>query len=129
MLGGVENQRSGVRQHAPLGRTAVSVSALALGGAPLGNLYQAVDDKEAQRVVDAAYAEGIRYFDTAPLYGSGLSETRMGRALSAWPRGEYVLSSKVGWLLEEDASIVADGPYVGLPGRRRRCDYSRDGTL
>jgi D-threo-aldose 1-dehydrogenase len=105
------------------------VSALALGGAPLGNLYHAVDEAEAQRVVHAAYAAGIRYFDTAPLYGSGLSEMRMGRALAAWPRGDYVLSSKVGWLLEDDAGVTADGPYVDLPGRRRRCDYSRGGTL
>ena len=119
----------GVRRRGQLGRTGIPLTALALGGAPLGNLYQTVDDDDAQRTVDAAYECGIRYFDTAPLYGSGLSETRMGRALAARPRDDCVLSSKVGWLLEDDASIDNDGPYVGLPGRRRRCDYSRDGTL
>lgn len=124
-----EQGRGRVRTRAQLGRTGIPLTALALGGAPLGNLYQTVDEVDAQRTVDAAYESGVRYFDTAPLYGSGLSETRMGRALATRQREDYVLSSKVGWLFEDDASIANDGPYVGLPGRRRRCDYSRDGTL
>lgn len=124
-----EQEPGGIRRRAQLGRTGIPLTALALGGAPLGNLYQTVDDDDAQRTVDAAYESGVRYFDTAPLYGSGLSETRMGRVLATRPREDYVLSSKVGWLLEDDPSIASDGPYVGLPGRRRRCDYSRDGTL
>ncbi len=104
-------------------------TAIGLGGAPLGNLYAAVDEAAATALVDAAFDRGIRHFDTAPLYGAGLSETRMGRALARRPRDQIVLSSKVGWILEDDPSVAADGPYVGLPGRRRRCDYSGDGAL
>lgn len=117
-----------VGRRRPLGQTGLALSGLGLGGAPLGNLYQAVDAEEAATVVMSAYHTGIRYFDTAPLYGSGLSEIRMGQALAAVPRREYVLSSKVGWLLDDDASVSRDGPYVGLPGKRRRCDYSADGV-
>lgn len=104
-------------------------TAIGLGGAPLGNLYAAVDEAAATALVDAAFDRGIRHFDTAPLYGAGLSETRMGRALARRPRDQIVLSSKVGWILEDDPTVAADGPYVALPGRRRRCDYSGDGAL
>lgn len=112
-----------------LGRGNLTLSALGLGGAPLGNLYASVKEEDAIATVDAAWQGGIRYFDTAPLYGSGLSERRMGKALVGRSRQDYVLSSKVGWLLESDAGIQQDGPYVGLDGSRRCCDYSRDGTL
>lgn len=112
-----------------LGRGNLTLTSLGLGGAPLGNLYQAVDDADAGQVVAAAWQGGIRYFDTAPLYGSGLSERRMGQALARRPRQDYVLSSKVGWLIEPDAGVRQDGPYVGLDGSRRRCDYSYGGTL
>jgi D-threo-aldose 1-dehydrogenase len=112
-----------------LGRSGLALTALGLGGAPLGNLYDPVDERAAMAAVDAAWQGGIRYFDTAPLYGSGLSERRMGGVLAGRPRQDYVLSSKVGWLLEPDAGVYQDGPYVGLDGSRRRCDYSRDGTL
>ncbi|WP_290812183.1 aldo/keto reductase [Ferrovibrio sp.] len=112
-----------------LGRGNLSLTRLGLGGAPLGNLYQAVEEAEAERVIDAAWQGGVRYFDTAPLYGSGLSERRMGRALARRPRSDYVLSSKVGWLIEPGVGIRDDGLYVGLEGGPRRCDYSYDGTL
>jgi len=123
----IQGRKAGLQR--VLGQTGLALSGLGLGGAPLGNLYQSVDADAAQQVVVAAYERGIRYFDTAPLYGSGLSETRMGQALRAMPRQDYVLSSKAGWLLEDDASVQQDGPYVGLPGRRKHCDYSRDGVL
>jgi D-threo-aldose 1-dehydrogenase len=112
-----------------LGRGNLTLSALGLGGAPLGNLYALVNEEEAAATVNAAWNGGIRYFDTAPLYGSGLSERRMGVVLAERNRRDYVLSSKVGWLLEPNAGVQQDGPYVGLDGTRRRCDYSRDGTL
>lgn len=112
-----------------LGRGNLSLTRLGLGGAPLGNLYQAVDEAEAERVTDAAWQGGIRYFDTAPLYGSGLSEQRMGRALACRPRSDYVLSSKVGWLIDPGSGIRDDGLYVSLEGGPRRCDYSYDGAL
>ncbi|WP_341895241.1 aldo/keto reductase [Ferrovibrio terrae] len=121
--------RSRAARRRILGRGNLTLTGLGLGGAPLGNLYQAVDEADADQVVAAAWQGGIRYFDTAPLYGSGLSERRMGRALASLPRRDYVLSSKVGWLIEPDAAVRQDGPYVGLDGSRRRCDYSYDGAL
>lgn len=112
-----------------LGRGNLTLTGLGLGGAPLGNLYHAVDEADAGEVLATAWQGGIRYFDTAPLYGSGLSERRMGRALARRPRQDYVLSSKVGWLIEPDTGVKQDGPYVGLDGSRRRCDYSYGATL
>jgi D-threo-aldose 1-dehydrogenase len=100
---------------------------LGLGCAPLGNLYSAVDDTTAEAVVQAAWAVGIRLFDTAPLYGHGLSEQRLGRALAGLPRHEAVVSSKVGRVLVEGDP----GPtiFAGVPRVRPRFDFSRDGVL
>ena len=83
----------------PLGRTRVEVSTLGFGAAPIGNLFSAIDDQTAQSTVDAAWEGGIRYFDTAPHYGLGLSERRLGSALAGRPRDEYAVSTKVGRLL------------------------------
>ena len=66
-----------------------------LGCAPLAGLYEPVSDDDARATIDAAWDAGIRFFDTAPLYGSGLSERRVGEALRVRPRDEYTLSSKV----------------------------------
>jgi D-threo-aldose 1-dehydrogenase len=121
--------RSRVAPRRILGRGNLTLTSLGLGGAPLGNLYQTVDEVDAAEVVEAAWQGGIRYFDTAPLYGSGLSERRMGQALVRRSRQDYVLSSKVGWLIEPHAGVQQDGPYVGLDGSRRRCDYSYDAAL
>lgn len=103
---------------------------LGFGGAPLGNLYEPVDEAAALGAVAAAWQAGIRYFDTAPLYGHGLSETRLGRVLGALPRGEYCLSTKVGRLLEPvvDPGREQSGYVAGLPFRARY-DYSAAGTL
>ena len=83
-----------------LGRSGLAVTQLGFGGAPLGNMYRAIADAEAQATVRAAYDAGIRLFDTAPLYGFGLSEHRVGAALRDRPRESFVLSTKVGRLLE-----------------------------
>src|ERR1700761_2905143 len=88
-----------------LGRSAVAVTELAFGGAAIGNLFTEVSDDDAIAAVEAAWEGGIRTFDTAPHYGLGLSERRLGDALRHRPRGEYVISTKVGRLLEP-----ADGP-------------------
>src|SRR5471030_1660319 len=80
-------------------RTGLAVSELGFGAASIGNLYRETTDADAEKAVDAAWALGIRYFDTAPHYGLGLSERRLGRALRKYPRDEYVLSTKVGRLL------------------------------
>jgi D-threo-aldose 1-dehydrogenase len=82
-----------------LGRSAVAVTELSLGGAALGNLFDEVDDATARATVDAAWAGGIRTFDTAPHYGLGLSERRLGEALRDRPRDDYVICTKVGRLL------------------------------
>ncbi len=103
---------------------------LGLGGAPLGNLYAPLGDDEAQRTLEAAWRLGVRYFDTAPLYGHGLSEVRLGRFLQAQPRDSFVLSTKVGRLLspDPDAPAERDGYVRGLPFAPR-FDYSYDGAL
>jgi len=77
-----------------------------LGCAPIGNLYDTVDEADAAATVDAAWQAGVRFFDTAPLYGHGLSERRLGRALAGRPRDEYVLCSKVGRLLRPTSGKV-----------------------
>lgn len=113
----------------------VTVSELGFGAAQLGNLTRSITDDEARSAVDAAWAEGIRYFDTAPHYGLGLSERRLGEALADRPREEYVVSSKVGRLLVPTPdragageSDVAEGFAVPAT-HRRRWDFSRDGVL
>jgi D-threo-aldose 1-dehydrogenase len=116
-----------------VGRTPVRVSPLGFGAAPLGNLYRPLADDDARATVEAAWDEGVRYFDTAPHYGLGLSERRLGRALSVRPRGEFTLSTKVGRLLEPHPSPTgSDLPAGGfaVPDTLvRRPDYSRDGVL
>jgi D-threo-aldose 1-dehydrogenase len=108
---------------------------LGFGGAPLGNMFRNIPEEEASATVDAAWQQGIRYFDTAPFYGAGLSETRLGKVLAKHQRDEYVLSSKVGRLiLDEIETEVPDfGEKGGLFefGRPNRIvyDYSNDGAL
>jgi len=105
-------------------------SPLALGGAPLGNLFRRVTDAEAAGVLDAALAAEVGYFDTAPHYGHGLSEQRFGRALRDVPRDRFVLSTKVGRLLTPHADVprVQHGYIDGLPFVQH-FDYSYEGTL
>lgn len=84
---------------AQIGKTTLQVTRMGMGGAALGGLYQEVSDADAKAAVDAALALGINHFDTAPLYGHGLSERRMGERLRTLPRASFVLSSKVGRVL------------------------------
>jgi len=103
---------------------------IALGGAPLGNLFTAVADADAVALVRHAVQAGVEYFDTAPHYGNGLSETRLGTALRDVPRDRYALSTKVGRILVRDASAPRDQHgYVAVPPVVQRCDYSREGVL
>lgn len=104
--------------------------ALGFGAAPLGNLYESLTDDAAIALVRHACAHGIRYLDTAPHYGNGLSERRIGAALASLPREAFLLSSKVGRLLVADASASrAQNGYVDVLPFTQRWDYSRDGTL
>jgi D-threo-aldose 1-dehydrogenase len=109
----------------------ISFTELGFGAAPLGNLFRAISEDEAQAVLDAAWAGGVRYYDTAPLYGLGLSETRINRFLRGKPRREYVISTKVGRLLQAVPPGQGDGAgkWVDVPSRRERYDYSHDGVL
>lgn len=114
-----------------LGGSAVQVPRLGLGGAPIGNLYAPVDDDEALATIAASWDAGVRYFDTAPHYGLGLSERRLGRALRDHHRAEFVLSTKVGRLLlpaNAPGDDMAHGFAVPAT-HRRRWDFSRDGVL
>ncbi|WP_433412921.1 aldo/keto reductase [Microtetraspora malaysiensis] len=109
-----------------LGRTDVEVTRLGLGLAPIGGLFTPVGDEVARATVEAAWDLGLRYFDTAPLYGYGLSERRAGAVLSGKPREEFALSTKVGrllvpggdagqqfWAEPSDLAPVFDFSYVG----------------
>jgi D-threo-aldose 1-dehydrogenase len=102
-----------------------------LGCAQLGNLYRAISDETAADTVDTAWARGVRYFDTAPHYGLGLSERRLGAALRARPRDAYVLSTKVGRLLVPTTPASGrDDQGFDVPATHHRVwDFSRDGVL
>lgn len=101
---------------------------LGLGGAPLGNLFRAVSDADARAVIERAWAAGLRCFDTAPHYGQGLSETRFGQALRAFPRHAFLLSSKVGRILDPVAAAPStQHGYVDVPPFATRHDYTRAG--
>ncbi|WP_182880028.1 aldo/keto reductase [Microbispora triticiradicis] len=108
----------------------VSLGPYGLGTAPLGGLFAQVDEEQAERTLAAAWAAGIRYFDTAPHYGTGLAEERLGRFLRGLPgggAGEAIVSTKVGRVL-----VPGEGEEDGFPGRTqyvRVRDYSRDGVL
>lgn len=114
-----------------LGNGGLTLTEIGMGTAPLGNLYRPVDDDEAQAVLERAWDAGLRYYDTAPLYGFGLSETRLNRFLRDKPRGDYVISTKVGRLLEACPPERRDGvgKWFDVPSRREIYDYSYDGVM
>jgi D-threo-aldose 1-dehydrogenase len=114
-----------------LGRSTVAVTPLGLGCAPLGNLYAKIDDEQAAATVDAAWAAGARFFDTAPHYGLGLSERRLGAALRARPRDQYLVSTKVGRLLVPNPGGAGrrDDDIFEVPADvRREWDFTADGV-
>jgi D-threo-aldose 1-dehydrogenase len=106
-------------------------SKLGFGAAVIGNLYRATSDEDARAALEAAWAAGIRYFDTAPHYGLGLSERRLGAALADRPRDEYTLSTKVGRrLVTADPPRAKDDGGFDVPGEHTRVwDFSRDGIM
>jgi D-threo-aldose 1-dehydrogenase len=113
-----------------IGDTRLEVAELGFGGASIGNLYTAITNKEAQEVVDAAYDNGIRYFDTAPLYGYGLSERRIGLTLGGRSRDSFVLSTKVGRRLRPMQPSQVDGViFENVPPFQPYYDYSYDGVM
>ena len=114
---------------AEIGRTGLKVRRLGLGGAPLAGLYTGVTEEQAARVVNTYLDHGPGFIDTAPLYGSGVSETRLGAALSERARTSFVLATKVGRLLVPDPSRDQDVWSDDLPPIGPVFDYSYDGTL
>ncbi len=109
---------------------------LGFGTAPLGNMFRDIPEAEARATVDAAWNDGIRYFDNAPFYGAGLAEIRMGEALADRPRDDYVISTKVGRLILDELEDVSardlgEKGEVFKHGRPNRIvnDYSADATL
>ncbi|MFF3564854.1 aldo/keto reductase [Streptomyces sp. NPDC002574] len=116
-----------------LGRSGVPVTAVGFGAAAIGNLFSPVTDEAAAQAVDAAWDAGIRYFDTAPHYGLGLSERRIGAALRDRPREQYTVSTKVGRLLVPSGDGGATGDDLAngfaVPATHHRVwDFSADGV-
>jgi len=113
-----------------LGKSEVEVTIMGFGGAPLGNLFQTLSDPEAWATVRACYDAGIRYFDTAPLYGFGLGEHRIGEALRDRERDSFVLSTKVGRLIRPgDPKTLDHGPFKNALPFAEVYDYSYDGVM
>jgi D-threo-aldose 1-dehydrogenase len=120
------------------GRLGLPVTVLGLGGAPLGDLYDRLDEVTALATVTEAYDAGVRLFDTSPHYGQGLSEHRFGTALRQVPRDSFVVSTKVGRVMDPRGGAgatavtgkdaIAPGFAGGLP-HRARFDYSYDGAM
>src|SRR6185312_11817030 len=113
-------------------RHGLELTELGLGVAQFGNLFRETSDEEAASAVDSAWRSGIRYFDTAPHYGLGLSERRLGALLRDYPRDEFVVSSKVGRLLvpnDNDTGAMDDEGFAVSATQKRVWDFSRDGIL
>jgi D-threo-aldose 1-dehydrogenase len=108
----------------------IDLPELGLGTTTLGNLYRAIPDEQARDVMRASWDAGIRYFDTAPHYGLGLAERRLGEALRERPRDEYVVSTKIGRMLDPvDARGLRDDDLFDVPRDHvRRWDFSADGV-
>ena len=125
---------SGLAQ-VPLGATGIMVTRMGLGSAPLGDFFDTLDEAVAIDTVKAAFAAGITLVDTAPHYGNGLAEHRIGTALRTVPRGSVVVSTKIGRVMDPRASrFDAPAPrpargFVGSLPHRPRFDYTYDGVM
>src|SRR6266508_2242143 len=129
-------------ERVPIGRTGLAPTRLGFGTAEIGGLFRAVSDEAAGQVIDHAWRIGIRYYDSAPLYGYGNAERRLGAGLATRPRDDFVVSTKVGRLLEPIGEVapnadidrqardgVDDASYAGTPPVRVVFDYSFDGVM
>lgn len=111
------------------GRVGTPVSLGSLGTVALGNMSKPVTTSESRAVIDAAWDGGIRFFDTAPMYGHGLAEYRLAEQLRDRPRDDYFLVTKVGRTLTPTATLGDTSPWVGTPPFALSFDYSYDGVL
>ncbi|MEQ8378988.1 aldo/keto reductase [Parvibaculum sp.] len=113
-----------------LGSSAGQLPALGFGAAPLGNLYRPLTDGDAEALLQAAWNAGLRYFDTAPLYGFGLSERRLGAFLRQRPRDSFTVSTKVGRVLVPNEGWHPQRDYfIDAPAFEPIFDYSYDGIM
>ena len=113
-----------------IGNTALEVSTFGMGGAPLGNLFAPIVEADAQAAVQSAWDGGVRFFDTAPHYGQGLSEQRFGRALRPMPRDDFVFATKVGRIMTPDANAPREiNNFVDGLKCKPHFDYSHDGAM
>lgn len=118
-----------------LGETGLRVTRVGFGCAPIGNLLSEVSEDDAQAAIAAAFDAGVRFIDAAPFYGYGLAEERAGRALKGRPRGDFVVSSKIGRLIRPGkrggAEIFGNNQsfYLANPGMHLELDYSYDGVM
>jgi D-threo-aldose 1-dehydrogenase len=119
------------RQFERSGNGGISFTELGFGTAPLANLYRAISEDDAASTLNAAWEVGCRYFDTAPLYGLGLAETRLNHFLRGKNRDDYVISTKIGRLFEvcPPEQRTAIGKFFDVPNRREIYDYSYDGVM
>lgn len=117
-------------QKRTFGRVDLEVTQLGFGAAPIGNFLKPIPEAESEAMIRAAREAGVRYFDTAPMYGHGLSEARIGHGLRWYPRDELVVSTKVGRLLRPAPRASIDfAPWVDALPNRIVYDYSYDGTM
>ncbi len=113
-----------------MSRSGLQVTAMGFGGAPIGNFLKSISEETVKALIDRAWDAGLRMFDTAPGYGHGLSELRMGHYLRWRPRDQFVLSTKVGRVLEAaPRKDIAFAPWVEGAAFKFRYDYSYDGTM
>lgn len=120
-----------IRRFDRVGNGGLGFTELGFGGAPLGNLFKTISDEDAFGILNAAWQSGVRYYDTAPLYGLGLSERRVGRFLTTKRRDDFIISTKVGRLLQvcPPGQRTGIGKFFDTPNRREVYDYSYDGVM
>lgn len=111
-----------------IGSTALQTTVIGFGSAPLGNRYRVLTEQHCTTLVDDAWERGVRLFDTAPMYGHGLAENRLGTALRGRARDDYLLATKVGRLLRPAPQVSHDQMWVSVPRMRIEYDYSYEGA-
>ena len=122
-------------QRAHLGKSQVLVTRLAVGTVPIGGMFAAVDEEKAQATLRRSWELGVRYFDTAPLYGHGIAERRLGQFLREQPRDQFAISTKVGRLLlaepppNSNRVSIGFSPFVGAPPLYPTFDFTYDGAM
>jgi D-threo-aldose 1-dehydrogenase len=118
------------REKRKFGRVDLEVTSFAFGTAPVGNIFREIDEGTSDAMFQRSWDAGVRYYDTAPMYGHGLSELRTGQSLRWKRRDDFVLSSKVGRLLRPARRESIDfAPWTNAAPFRIEFDYSYDGTM